>query len=70
MAGNEKKKTDGKSTNHEKKKLSIANIEKYQNNVLPGKIKNDGEEMANNDDELFEEKTSCGPWNDKKEVNA
>ncbi len=26
--------------------------------------------MANNDDELFEEKTSYGPWNDKKEGNA
>jgi hypothetical protein len=39
LAGNEKKKTDSKTTNYEKKKTPIANKEKYQNKVLPGKIK-------------------------------
>jgi hypothetical protein len=46
---------------HEKKKTTIANKEKYQNKVLPGKIKlknqkNDGEEMDSNNNELFERK--------------
>ncbi len=38
-ADNEKKKTNGKTTDREKKKTSIANKEKVQNKVLPGKIK-------------------------------
>ncbi len=68
------KKTDGKTIDHAKKKTPIANTEKYQNKVLPGKIKlkkqkNDGEETDSNDDELFE-KNSCSPWNNKLEGNA
>ena len=52
LAGNEKKKNDGKTTDHEKN----------QNKVLPGKIKlkkqqNDGEETDSNNDELFEKNT-------------
>jgi hypothetical protein len=39
LAGNEKKKNDGKTTDHEKKKTPIANKEKNQNKVLPGKNK-------------------------------
>jgi hypothetical protein len=39
LAGNEKKKTDGKTTDHEKTKTPIANKDKDQNKVLPGKIK-------------------------------
>jgi hypothetical protein len=44
---------------HEKKKTLIANKEKFQNKVLPGKIKlkkqkNDGEETDSNNDEFFE----------------
>ena len=39
LAGNERKKTNGKTTDHEKKKTPIANIEKDQHKVLPGKIK-------------------------------
>jgi hypothetical protein len=46
LAGNEKKKNDGKTTDHEKN----------QNKVLPGKIKlkkqqNDGEETDSKDDD-------------------
>jgi hypothetical protein len=53
-AGNEKKTTVGKTTDHEKKMT-------HQNKVLPGKIKlkkqkNDGEELDSNKDELFEKK--------------
>ncbi len=66
MAGNEKKKTDGKTMDHEKKKTPIANKERYQNIVLPGKIKqikqkNDGEEMDSNDDELSEKDNLMQP---------
>jgi hypothetical protein len=39
LAGNEKKKTVSKTLDHEKKKTRITNKEKYQNKVLPGKIK-------------------------------
>jgi hypothetical protein len=39
LAGNEMKKTDGKTTDHEKKKTPIANREKDQNKVLPRKTK-------------------------------
>ncbi len=39
LAVNEKKKTDSNTMNHEKKKNPIANKEKYQNKVLPEKIK-------------------------------
>jgi hypothetical protein len=54
LAGNEKKKTVGKTTDHEKKMT-------HQNKVTPGRIKlkkqkNDGEETDCNDDELFEKK--------------
>jgi hypothetical protein len=60
-AGNKKKKTDGKTTDHEKKKTPNANIEKYQYKVLPGKIKlkkqkNDGEETDREDNDFFEKK--------------
>jgi hypothetical protein len=66
LAGNEKKKTDGKTMDHEKKKTPIANKERYQNIVLPGKIKqikqkNDGEEMDSNDDELSEKDNLMQP---------
>jgi hypothetical protein len=54
-AGNEKKKTVGKTTDHEKKMT-------HQHEVLPGKIKqkkqkNDGAEMVSDDNELFEKHT-------------
>jgi hypothetical protein len=66
LAGNEKKKTVGKTTDHEKKKTPIAKKEKYQDKVLPGKIKlkkqkNDGEEMDSDDDELLEKKSHAAP---------
>jgi hypothetical protein len=69
LAGNEKKNTVGKTTDHEKKIT-------HQNEVLPGKIelkkqKNDGAEMVSNDNELLKKYTiSCGPWNNKREGNA
>ncbi len=52
MAGNEKKKSVGKTTDHEKKMT-------HQNEVLLGKIKlktqkNDVAETVSDDDELFE----------------
>jgi hypothetical protein len=70
-----KKKTDGKATDHEKKKTPIANKEKDQNKMLPGKTKlkkqkNDGEEMDSNDNELLKKTMSCGPWNNKRKGNA
>jgi hypothetical protein len=51
LAGNEKKKTIGKTTDHEKKIT-------HQNKVILGKIKlkkqkNDGEETDINDNEFF-----------------
>jgi hypothetical protein len=63
LAGNEKKKIVGKITDHEKKKTLIANTEKYQNKVLPGKIKlkkqkNDGEETDSDNNDFFEKKPS------------
>ena len=72
LAGNERKKTNGKTTDHEKKKTPIANKDK----MLPGKIKlkkqkNDGEEMDSNNNDFFEKKTiSWGPWNNKSKGNA
>jgi hypothetical protein len=58
LAGNEKKKTVGK-TDHEKKLT-------HQNKGIPGKIKqkkqnNDGEETESNDDELFEKNNLMQP---------
>jgi hypothetical protein len=56
LAGNEKKKTVSKTTDHKKKMT-------HQNEMLPGQIKlkkqkNDGEETNSNNDELFEKKQS------------
>ncbi len=45
LAGNEKKETDGKTMDHEKKKTPIPNKEKDQNKVLPGKIKQKNKKM-------------------------
>ncbi len=45
LSGNEKKKTDDKTTDHEKKKTPITNKEKDQNKVLPGKITIKGKTM-------------------------
>jgi hypothetical protein len=55
LAGNEKKKTVGKTMNHEKQIT-------HQNKVIPGKIKlktqkNDGEERDSNNNELIEKNT-------------
>ncbi len=55
LAGNEKKKTDDKTTDHEKKKTPIANKEKHQYKVPRIKIKlknqkNDGEEHGIEDE--------------------
>ncbi len=66
LAGNKMKKTDVKTTDHEKKKTPVANKEKYQNKVLPvkikiKKIKNDGEETDSNDDDFFEKKNPIQP---------
>ncbi len=58
-AGNEKKKTVGKTMDHEKKMT-------HQNKVLPGKIKlkkqkNDGEGTESNDDELLKKTSLMWP---------
>jgi hypothetical protein len=66
LAGNEKKKTVGETTDHEKKLT-------HQNKVIPGKIKlkkqkNDGDEMDSDEDELLKKNTIlCSPWNNKRE---
>jgi hypothetical protein len=74
LAGNEKKKTDGKTTNHEKKKTPNANKEKDHNKVVPRKIKlkkkNDGEGTDSYNNELLKKTISCSPWNNKREGNA
>jgi hypothetical protein len=66
LAGNDEKKTVGKTTDREKKMT-------HQNKVLPGKIKlkkqkNDGEETDSKDNELFEKKQShAAPERTKEE---
>ncbi len=57
MAGIKKKKTDGKITDHEKKKTPMANKETDQKKCSRKKIKlkkqkNDGEKMDSDNDEL------------------
>ncbi len=73
LAGNEKKKTDSKTRDHEKKKTPTGNKVKDQHKVLPGKIKQKKQKnmerkwtaTATN----YLEKISCDPWNNKREGN-
>jgi hypothetical protein len=68
-AGNEKKKTFGKTMDHEKKMT-------HQNKVIPGRIKWKNKRMmerkrtATMMNYLKTNTISCGPWNNKREGNA